>query len=571
MLKSTHQPAPGSAAVAPLPPGWTEHAAPSGHKYYYNSETKESTYTRPSTTPIPPHQPPAIPAANAYQQHYAPNLSDPNVANAYMAHFTQQPPSRIERRGPNAQVGREGINTRPKPQPVDKPKSKMPIPGCDPWLLVETRYGRRFAYNPAKNTSYWRIPDKLKDGILQLDQERIRQKANADEARPPNQPETQPIGPSAPIKPAANKEASPEGSDSEYEEVEVTDDEAEGQEGSDDGEQSNKRRRVEEATEEGPAEFSEADIAFQLQAMGQDYGLDPGEYDDGNPEDWPEGADGVHFSEEDAKALFMDLLDDFHINPYNSWEKLIEEGRIIDDPRYTILSTMKARKDAWQEWSKDRVREIRERRAKEEKKDPRIPYMALLQEKATPKLFWAEFKLKFRKEPAMLDPYLKDKDREKWYREHINRLKLPESTRKTDLAALLRTLPLSVLNRDTDLHRLPPQLLTDIKFISLPVSVRDPLIETYIQTLDPASAGDETAQDDEATRKAKEGKQRREQALREHEERVREQKHQRQRHLEISKARLREEERELEMAMQVDKRGLQSQLATLQIPDQDGQ
>ncbi|KAH6685089.1 WW domain-containing protein [Plectosphaerella plurivora] len=569
MLKSTHKPAPGSGAAAPLPPGWTEHAAPSGHKYYYNSETKESTYTRPTAAPIPPPQSQPMPPASAYQQHYAPNLSDPNVANAYMAQFIQQPSSRTDTRGAGTHASRDGNNARPKPQPIDKPKSKTPIPNCEPWLLVETRYGRRFAYNPDKNTSYWRIPDKLKDGILQLDQERIRQKAGIAETKP----EPQSIGPSAPLNPAANEQPPDGNSDSEYEEVEVTDDEGEGEERPDDEEHSTKRRRLEEPEEEeeeGPTEFSEADIAFQLQAMGQDYGLDPGEYDDGNPEDWPEGADGVAFSDEDAKALFMDLLDDFRINPYSSWEKLIEEGRIVDDPRYTILGTMKARKDTWQEWSKERAREIRERRAKEEKKDPRIPYLALLQEKATPKLFWAEFKRKFRKEPAMLDPYLKDKDREKWYREHINRLKLPESTRKTDLAALLRTLPLSALNRDTDLHRLPPQLLTDIRFISLPLSVRDPLIETYIQTLDRAPDGNEAAVDDEATRKAKEGKQRREQALREHEGKVREQKYQRQRNLQVSKARLREEERELEMAMQVDKRGLQSQLATLQIPDDEG-
>lgn len=569
MLKSTHQPNPNRVALLPLPPGWTEHTAPSGHKYYYNSETKESTYTRPgSSNPTSAQQPPAPSIANPSQSKNVPNLSDPNVANAYMAQFNQPPPRSDRRGGGASQVGRGGVNPRPKPQPVDKPKSKTEIPGCEPWLLVETRYGRRFAYNPTKNTSYWRIPDKLKDGILRLDQARIHGKTAVED----KQPERQLPGPSAPPTIASNVPV--EDSDSEYEEVEMTDDEGEGGEGNDDlddGERLAKRQRTEEPIEDGPAEFSEADIAFQLQAMGQDYGLDPGEYDDGNAQDWPEGADGVQFSEEDAKALFMDLLDDFHINPYNSWDKLIEEGRIVDDPRYTILSTMKARKETWQEWSKERAREVRERRAREEKKDPRIPYMSLLQDKASPKLFWAEFKRKFRKEPAMTDPYLKDKDREKWYREHINRLKLPESTRKTDLATLLKSLPLSVLNRDTDLHRLPTQLLTDIRFISLSSAVRDSLIETYIQTLEPAPEGNETAADNEAARRVKEGRQRREQALRDHEERVREQKYQSQKNLQVSKARLREEERELEMAMQVDKRGLQSQLATLQIPESDEQ
>lgn len=32
---------------APLPAGWTEHKTPSGHTYYYNSATGESSWTRP--------------------------------------------------------------------------------------------------------------------------------------------------------------------------------------------------------------------------------------------------------------------------------------------------------------------------------------------------------------------------------------------------------------------------------------------------------------------------------------------------------------------------------------------
>lgn len=41
-----------------LPPGWTEHTAPTGHKYYYNATTKKSTYKRPTETPQ--QTPPAL-------------------------------------------------------------------------------------------------------------------------------------------------------------------------------------------------------------------------------------------------------------------------------------------------------------------------------------------------------------------------------------------------------------------------------------------------------------------------------------------------------------------------------
>ena len=46
--------------LPPLPPGWTEHTAPTGHKYYYNASLKKSTYQRP-TEPVPPQTPLTVP------------------------------------------------------------------------------------------------------------------------------------------------------------------------------------------------------------------------------------------------------------------------------------------------------------------------------------------------------------------------------------------------------------------------------------------------------------------------------------------------------------------------------
>jgi len=41
---------------------------------------------------------------------------------------------------------------------------------------------------------------------------------------------------------------------------------------------------------------------------------------------------------------------------------------------------------------------------------------------ATPKLYWPEFKRKFKKEPEMKDPKVVDRDREKYYRDYISRM-----------------------------------------------------------------------------------------------------------------------------------------------------
>ena len=211
--------------------------------------------------------------------------------------------------------------------------------------------------------------------------------------------------------PILNRQA---GEDSdEYEEVEVTDDE--------DEENPPKRQKTDNSDGEQPVEFNEDDIAYQLAAMGQDYGLDPGEYDDGQDEDLEEGAEGLALTEDDAGALFRDMLNDYNINPYTPWEQIIERGEIVQDDRYLVLSNMRSRKDVWGEWTRTRIQQLKEQREKEEKKDPRLPYMALLEKFATPKLYWPEFRRKYKKEPEMKDGKLVDKEREKLYREYINR------------------------------------------------------------------------------------------------------------------------------------------------------
>ncbi|RDW75466.1 hypothetical protein BP6252_06608 [Coleophoma cylindrospora] len=553
MLKSTHR----STGPPPLPSGWTEHKAPTGHSYYYNAETKQSTYTRPvDTSTAPPVTGPVNPSQSFLQYQAIGSL--PSAGTTFDG-FPPQGTYQNGRGGFQGQRGGRGghQHREGRPQPTDKPRSRHPIPGCEPWVLVHTKLGRRFVFNTEKNQSYWRIPDKLKDGILALDQLRIQEKADA---LNPDKRTEGPPGAAAPPVAQKEPEVDVEVEDSsEYEEVEVTDDEAEeGPEGEEEGNPS-KRQRTEEDAPDEPVEFNEDDIAFQLAQMGQDYGLDPGEYDDGNMENWEEGVEGLELSEEDSAALFKDLLNDFGINPYSPWDKLVEEGKLVDDTRYTALTTMKARREVWEDWSREKIKQLRELRAKEEKKDPRIPYLAFLQKQATPKLYWPEFKRKYKKEAEMRDTALSDKDREKFYREHINRLKLPQSTLKSDLTTLLKAQSLSTLNNATLASHLPPAVLADIKYISLDPSVRDPLIEGYISTLAPPPEAAEAEETEEAARVRKD-RERRQKALDDRERAVAEDKKRQQRSLQYGKGRLREEEAEIARAMNVTKKGLKDHL-----------
>ncbi|KAI9870040.1 MAG: hypothetical protein M1830_004763, partial [Pleopsidium flavum] len=451
MLKSTHKP----TFSPPLLPGWTEHKAPTGHSYYYNAATKQSTYTRPTqqdrppahasarqgTQDVPVGLPRPLDSFGPVNHSYL-NYHGQNKERGFSAELSNEYRPSSQRNGHRGRGdfrGGRGYQDRRRHHPEDRPKSKHAIPECYPWLLIKTKLGRRFVYNPDKDESFWKFPVDIMKGVVEYDRierekkegkERGEESVIEDEAtidaadREAVESHERVTQPSA----TPGEHATLEEDSDEYEEVEVTDD--------DDEEGPSKRQKTDQSGPEQAVEFDEDDIAYQLAAMGQDYGLDPGEYGDGDGENWEEGMEGLPLTEEDSNALFKDMLDDYTINPYTPWEKIIEEGRIIEDDRYTVLPNMKSRKEVWDDWSRDKILKLKEHREKEERKDPRIPYLAFLQKNGTPKLYWPEFRRKYKKEPEMRDTKLSDKDREKWYREYINRLKLPESTLKSDLSSL---------------------------------------------------------------------------------------------------------------------------------------
>lgn len=494
----------------------------------------------------------------------------------------------------------------------DRPKSKHILPGYEPWILVRTKYGRRFAHNTQTKESFWFIPKEVMPGVLELERRqkdekeqaenarwaeeqlkemeakskaaKMNQKADAEEsgrrrrrseslqredeeafmaelAKQAEEAEEQDAKEAVKAVEHREEQQGPRpgdyASDSDYEYVEVTDTEGEGE--GEDGEKeqpepatAGQDDEAEEQEEDVPVEFGEEDIAYQLAAMGQDYGLDPGEYDqNGDNYEYEEGDEGLPLSEEDAVNLFRDMLEDHRLSPFTPWDKVIADespDSILMDDRFTVLTSSRARKEAWDAWTKDKAAAIREERARMAKLDPKIPYLAFLSEKASPKLYWPEFKRKYRKDSEMNDRKLSDKDREKLYREHINRLKLPESTRKADLTNLLKSIPLSALNNSSSLDSLPQALLSHLHFISLPAPARDALVEKHIKAL----PGPPDIEDGEMTeeQRAEEEKKRterrkREAALADRERKVQEEKRREEMEERRAKGILRESERDL--------------------------
>lgn len=537
----------------------------SGHLYYYNAATKQSTYTRP-TEKTPQSAPPTQEPSQSLP-YYAPETLPPFSSTPYGP--AGYGPGAGQHGQPQAGHGRggflggRGYHDRGRREPQDRPRSKHAIPDCAPWVLVKTKLGRRFVHNPGTNESFWKLPQEVLKGVIEFDRlerERKEREERGEEPEEPSKgaPVEKPTSPPdrneiTEREPTAGIER-PEGAEDsdEYEEVEVTDSEEE------EGQPSKRARTDSLGAQERPVEFTEEDMEYQLAAMGEEYGLDPAEYGEPGEEDWEEGAQGLPLTEADAEALFRDLLDDYNINPFTTWENVIEEGRIVEDSRYTAPSNMKTRREIFSIWSRDRIKDVQERKKKQEKQDPRIKYLAFLQEYATPKLYWPEFKRKYRKEPEMKESHLSDKDRERFYRDYISRLKLPESTRKSDLSTLLKSAPVHVLNRSSNIEALPTLIVTDIRYIALSPRVRNPMIGAYISTLPPAPEEQLTAEQLEELDRKRREREKREKALVERGKQVEEEKRRQRGDVLRGKHLLREGEAEIAEAMKVSKDGLRS-------------
>lgn len=562
------------------------YSQPTGHVYYFNKESKKSTYTRPiaiaapapapAPAPLPPPpaslpaRPPAALGADSAHDYNSPTHRQ-DASNAY------DPKRKIEdlifggarslyndRGSDHARGGQRGGARRQNNfsdrtrQPKDRPKHRHDLPNCGPWVLVQTKLGRRFVWNKDTNESFWKFPPDVMKAVVEFDRIEREKKERKERGEPSDVEEDDAMADIEAGLAAAEEDVEivevdgDDGMDEEeeYEEVEVTDDEGE------EGSHPQKRQRTEEPTAEQPAD--DDDLAWQLAQMEEMEGMEGMEGDYAEEEYFDEEPP---LSEEDCKALFKELLDDTHTSPYTPWDKVLEAGALYDDDRYKALPNMKARKECFDEWSRDKMVYLKEQKAKQQKLDPRIPYLALLDRYATPKLYWEEFRRKYKKEPGLKDGKLPDKEKEKLYREHIKRIGMRSSELKADLTALLKAQPLAALNRSTTLDTLPASILTDLRYISLSSSTREPLVGTYISTLPPAPEGAAASAEEEAeAAKKREERSRREKALADRERRVQEEKRKQERDLAYGKGRLREEEMEIERAMKVGKGGLKAHL-----------
>ncbi|KAI0254742.1 Hsp90 protein-domain-containing protein [Lactifluus subvellereus] len=359
---------PLASVPPPLPPGWTEHVGPAGQIYFFNVATGESTYVRPL---------PALP-----------------------------------------------VNTPKK----EKPKLKTPIPGTD-WLRVTTNQGNVFYTNKAKKESVWTVPDEIKEAVELLEKQEEDDKVrigggsheeaqrNADveqqreiervrmEVQEVVKRKVEDISPLDEIviskKPRVGDQ---------------TEDEAGEAEGTEDDEESEEEdwqkeaaaqlaKEAEEAKRKQQEEDERAEEARQVKESAPQLPI----------------PDRVDLSIEEGKALFKTLLREKDINPFHPWDTSLP--LFISDPRYVLLPSVAARREAFDDYCRERARELRASRVKKEKEDPKEEFEQLLTaEVKSTRTSWTDFRRQWKKDRRFYGWGRDDREREKRFREFLREL-----------------------------------------------------------------------------------------------------------------------------------------------------
>lgn len=131
----------------------------------------------------------------------------------------------------------------------------------------------------------------------------------------------------------------------------------------------------------------------------------------------------IQLSSEEAIALFKTMLEEKDINPMRPWD--MELPKFINDSRYQALKTMRERRDVFDEFCKQKVRENRAKKnaASQAKMDPVTAYRALLVAEVTStRTHWEEFRKKFKKDARFRDFGRDEREREKAFRNWLREL-----------------------------------------------------------------------------------------------------------------------------------------------------
>ncbi|KAF8325429.1 uncharacterized protein EI90DRAFT_3072830 [Cantharellus anzutake] len=490
-------PTPGAHALPPLPPGWTEHRAPTGQLYYYHAATNHSTYVRP------------LPLPGASQQSIQSNK--------------------------------------------EKPLLKIPIPNT-PWLRVKTTHGNVFFTHTEKKESVWVVPDEIKDAISSMDWPQLEEEALQEKEKKAQEKEVARVAaeiesdklkrkaqeselPSVvddSDKPKGKKRKAEPISDTPQAIQEISiapvsgpqpdDDDEEGEEDqsevfSNPEEEEKWQREMAEDMAELAAEEAEAGTT-----SADDKKHPKGNEDEKEDEKNPKFTvpNQVNLSPEEAKTLFKTLLTDKNPSPLAPFASVMP--LLITDPRYVLLPSQADRESAFNEWCREASRAARLAKAStklhtsalldaeevdsstgvlasiespklskaEEKKQAQEGYDALLKTEVTStRMTWEDFKRNWKKDRRFFAFGRDDREREKVFRAYLKELgekkRAQAKKAELDFMELLKehksTIPITP-NSDWKEVKKTRSLIKDLRYDAVgSSSLREELFGTFLKAL----------------------------------------------------------------------------------------
>ncbi|KAL1747435.1 hypothetical protein HDZ31DRAFT_31825 [Schizophyllum fasciatum] len=403
------------------------------------------------------------------------------------------------------------------PAAQDRPLAKTRIPGTE-WLRVRTAQGRTFYTHAARRASVWGVPDEIRDAVAALDAggagARARDEAEVQDAAK-RRAVDEPVGEVLVTKRAKVEEEGGEEedseSDSDEEEEEEWQREAAAQLAKEAAEEQKRReeeeRRVQEATEAEARTKQDAQLKMPAH---------------------------VDLSVEEAKALFKTLLREKDVNPLHPWD--LSLPLFVNDPRYVLLASVSARRDAFDEYCRERARELRQAQAGRDRAaaSPRDEFDRLLREAVrSTRTSWTDFRRAWKRDRRFYGWGRDEREREKRFRDYLKELgeqkRAAAQKAEADFIALLREK--ACIQPDSEWKDIKRTLYDDPRYDAVgSSSLREELFNTFKKANKLGAANDdgdgarkdggdaEQVDQAELERRKKEKKER---AVREREEKVR--------------------------------------------------
>ncbi|SGZ28696.1 BQ5605_C027g10412 [Microbotryum silenes-dioicae] len=412
-------------------------SAPAGQPYWFNPITNVSTYVRPLPPQAQLSAPPGLP----------PMMNPPPL------HF------------PSASTS--SVPMKKEKEKKEKPKTKLEIEGTD-WIEVTTNQGNVFWSNKATKESVWIVPKEVKELMArkereekaegEREREREREagrKRKAEEEGGAEQteqeaekkedsttqkehaPTTTNEVPSAPtnasdsVAPPKKKKKSKVVVVHDIEEMEQDEDW--------------QRQIAEEMAREVEEQQKQHEQEEQQQLQQPDHvGRSVG-----RPQAAAAPLGGLDVSAEEGMALFkvgffglsleisdtetlgffwvQAMLGEKEINPMAPWD--MELPKFINDPRYTAVKQLKDRRDLFEEFCKEKLREIRAAKAKAaaegslSKLDPLTSYRELLETAVTStRTHYSDFKRQYHKDLRFRNFGKTEGEKEKYFKQWLRDL-----------------------------------------------------------------------------------------------------------------------------------------------------